>query len=91
MPAGQVADAGIGAAEADSAQWLRPAAALKAAQRGEIILLPPTAVTLAEIGAFDGVADILAQRRTLTQRMPSVTAEDGRAWLTMPAGVEYPL
>jgi 8-oxo-dGTP pyrophosphatase MutT (NUDIX family) len=90
MPAGQVADAGIGAAEADSAHWLRPAAALAAARRGEI-MLPPTAVTLAEIGAHDSLADILAQRRTLTQRMPSVTVEDGQAWLTMPAGVEYPL
>lgn len=92
MPAGQVADAGIGAAaEADSAAWLAPGAALAAARGGEITLLPPTAVTLAELAAHSSVGEILAQRRMITTRMPSVVVEDGRAWLAMPDGVEYPL
>ena len=91
MPEGQVADAGIGAAEADSAAWLRPAAALAAARAGEITLLPPTAVTLAELAAHESVGEVLAQRRTITARMPSVQVEGGRAWLAMPDGVEYPL
>lgn len=94
MPADQVADAGIGTggdAEADAATWLRPAAALDAARAGEITLLPPTAVTLQQLAAHDSVAEILTQRRTITPLMPSVQVEDGRAWLTLPDGVEYPL
>jgi 8-oxo-dGTP pyrophosphatase MutT (NUDIX family) len=92
MPDGQVADAGIGAGpEADSAVWLRPSAALDAARAGEITLLPPTAVTLASLAAYRDVADVLAQRPAITPLMPSVSVEDGRAWLTLPDGVEYPL
>jgi len=99
MPAGQVADAGLqpaspaqaDSAEADSAVWLAPGAALAAARAGEITLLPPTAVTLAELAACHDTGQILAQRRTITAQMPSVVIEDGRTWLLMPDGVEYPL
>lgn len=92
MPPGQSADAGIGTgAEADSAVWLRPGAALDVARAGEITLLPPTAVTLAQLAAYDGIADVLAQRRTITPLMPSVVVEDGHVWLTMPDGADYPL
>jgi 8-oxo-dGTP pyrophosphatase MutT (NUDIX family) len=84
------AEAGTGA-EADSAVWLRPAGALDAARAGQITLLPPTAVTLAQLTAYDSVAEILAQRRTITPLMPSVQVEDGRTWLAMPDGVDYPL
>jgi hypothetical protein len=34
---------------------------------------------------------VLAARREITPLMPTVSVEDGRAWLTMPAGTEYPL
>jgi 8-oxo-dGTP pyrophosphatase MutT (NUDIX family) len=92
MPPGQSADAGTGTgAEADSADWLRPAVALDAARAGQITLLPPTAVTLAELAAHGSVAEILAQRRTITPLMPSVQVEGDRSWLAMPGGVEYPL
>ena len=88
MPDGQVADA---SAESDSIDWLRPAVALDGARAGQLTLLPPTAVTLAEIGGYDNVADLLAARREITPLMPTVLIERDQAWLTMPAGTEYPL
>ncbi len=89
MPHGQLVDAP--AAEADSAEWVRPAAALDAARAGEITLLPPTAVTLGELAVFSCVTDVLAQRRVITPLMPTVEVADGRTWLVMPDGVTYPL
>jgi 8-oxo-dGTP pyrophosphatase MutT (NUDIX family) len=92
MPAGQVAILGSsGRAESDTADWLRPDAALEAARAGEITLLPPTAVTLAELAACGTVEEAMRQRRTLTPVMPAVVVEDGEAWLALPDEVDYPL
>ena len=77
--------------ESDSGTWLAPAAALEAARAGQITLLPPTAVTLAELAAHQDVASILAQRRTITPLLPRVIIEDERAWLAMPQAIQYPL
>ena len=77
--------------ESDSGTWWRPAAALEAARAGEITLLPPTAVTLAELTAYQDVAGVLAERRVITPLMPTVVVEEGRTWLAMPQAVEYPL
>jgi 8-oxo-dGTP pyrophosphatase MutT (NUDIX family) len=88
MPDGQVADA---SAESDSIAWLRPCDALDGARAGRLTLLPPTAVTLAEIGSHADVPAVLAARREIVPLMPSVFMADGQAWLTMPAGTEYPL
>ena len=77
--------------ESDSGTWLRPSAALEAARAGQITLLPPTAVTLAELAAYRDVASILAERRMIAPLMPSVVFEDERAWLAMPQAIEYPL
>jgi 8-oxo-dGTP pyrophosphatase MutT (NUDIX family) len=77
--------------ESDSGTWLSPAAALEAARAGRITLLPPTAVTLAELAAHQDVASILAQRRTITPLLPRVVVEEERAWLAMPQAVHYPL
>jgi 8-oxo-dGTP pyrophosphatase MutT (NUDIX family) len=70
--------------EADSATWLRPAAALESARAGQIRLLPPTAVTLGELAEDDSVTGILAQRRVLTLRLPKVMTDGKQAWLAMP-------
>jgi 8-oxo-dGTP pyrophosphatase MutT (NUDIX family) len=101
LPAGQLAGlapadqlAGLPAAgpgESDSGTWWRPAAALEAARAGQITLLPPTAVTLAELTAYQDVAGILGERRMITPLLPKVVVEDERAWLAMPHAVEYPL
>jgi 8-oxo-dGTP pyrophosphatase MutT (NUDIX family) len=89
LPPGQLAAAGPG--EADSGTWWRPSAALEAARAGEITLLPPTAVTLAELAAYPDVGGILRERRMITPLMPTVVVEDERAWLAMPQATEYPL
>jgi len=95
LPPGQLAAltaaAGPGSRESDSGTWWRPSAALEAARAGEITLLPPTAVTLAELAAYQGIAGILAARRVITPLLPTVVVEEERAWLSMPQGIEYPL
>ena len=73
-----------GHGESDQGTWLRPAGALEAARTGEITLLPPTAVTLGELARYDSVTAVLAQRRTMTLRMPRVMTDGDQAWLAMP-------
>jgi 8-oxo-dGTP pyrophosphatase MutT (NUDIX family) len=91
LPPGQLAGLAKGPGESESGTWWQPAAALEAARAGEITLLPPTAVTLAELAAYQDVADILNERRVITPLMPTVVVEDERAWLAMPPATEYPL
>ncbi len=77
--------------ESESGTWLGPAAALEAAQAGQITLLPPTAVTLGELARHHDVAGILARRKVITPRLPRVIIEDGRGRLVMPpTGEERP-
>jgi len=95
LPPGQAATAApeghADPGESESGTWLGPAAALEAAQAGEITLLPPTAVTLGELAGHHDVAGILARRQVITPRLPKVILEDGRARLAMPqAGQERP-
>ena len=92
LPPGQLAAlTAASSGESDSGTWWRPAAALEAARAGEITLLPPTAVTLAELAAHADIAGVLAQRRTITPLLPRVVVEEERAWLAMPQAVHYPL
>jgi 8-oxo-dGTP pyrophosphatase MutT (NUDIX family) len=77
--------------EADEVAWLRPADVLAAAGRGEAALLPPTAVTLAELAACGDPGAVLAAPREVTPLVPDIRLEDGVAWLHMPAGLEYPI
>ena len=95
LPPGQTATAApeghADPGESESGTWLGPAAALGAAQAGEITLLPPTAVTLGELAGHHDVAGVLARRRVITPRLPKVIVEDGRVRLAMPqAGEERP-
>jgi 8-oxo-dGTP pyrophosphatase MutT (NUDIX family) len=92
LPDGQLAGlAAAGPGESDSGAWWRPSAALEAARAGEITLLPPTAVTLAELAAYQDIAGVLAEQRVIAPLMPTVVVEDERTWLAMPQAVEYPL
>jgi len=77
--------------EADETAWMEPGAALAAAKRREIALMPPTAVTLGELRACGDVPAALAARRRITALIPEVYLANGAAWLTVPAGLEYPL
>lgn len=90
VPAGQTVDGHL--AEADKIAWTAPDAALRDARSGEIMLLPPTATTLGEFAAVTGdLAGFLAQEREITPIQPVIGAEDGQAYLEIPAGVPYPL
>ena len=97
LPARQLAGlattglAAAGPGESDSGTWWRPAAALEAARAGQITLLPPTAVTLAELAAYQDVEAVLRERRMITPLLPKVVVEDERAWLALPDRIEYPL
>jgi 8-oxo-dGTP pyrophosphatase MutT (NUDIX family) len=89
LPAGQrTRDVG---GEADQVAWVEPGKAIGAARRGEIQLMPPTAVTLAELGACHGVPAALGERRRITTVIPEVVLADGAVWLTVPAELRYPL
>jgi len=89
LPAGQRArDVG---GEADQVAWVEPAEALGAARRGEIRLMPPTAVSLAELGACRGLPGALGERRAITAVIPEVVLAEDAVWLTLPAELDYPL
>jgi 8-oxo-dGTP pyrophosphatase MutT (NUDIX family) len=74
-----------GAGESDAGIWWRPAEALESARSGQITLVPPTAVTLGELAGYENVTGVLAQRRAMKARMPTVMVNDHEAWLAMPA------
>jgi len=48
------------AGEAERVAWVRPADALVSLERGEIVMVPPTAITLRELARHRSVADVLA-------------------------------
>lgn len=77
--------------EADEVAWVRPADVLAAAGRGEALVLPPTAVTLAELAGCGTVAAALAAPRQIRPLQPEIRLDGDRAWLHMPDGVENPL
>ncbi len=89
LPPGQTAS--LAAGESDSGSWWEPSAALRAARSGEITLLPPTAVTLAELATYRDVAAIMAARRQIVPVLPAPVIEEDQVWLAMPPEVEYPL
>jgi 8-oxo-dGTP pyrophosphatase MutT (NUDIX family) len=89
LPAGQrTRDVG---GEAAAVYWTGPQEALETGRRGEIALLPPTAVTLAELAACGDLDGALARVPDSGARRPEVLLRDGAAWLTVPGVSEYPL
>ncbi|MGE5292214.1 MAG: NUDIX hydrolase [Micromonosporaceae bacterium] len=77
--------------EADKVAWLSPSAAIAAARQGEIALMPPTAVSLAELSRYGSAEAALAAGGDMAPRQPGVALVDGAPWLTIPGGLEYPL
>lgn len=73
--------------EADQVAWVRPAEAAERAAKGEWMMLPPTIATLAELAAFDTVADVLAARREIVVHEPVAEIVDGEAYLVLPESV----
>jgi len=89
MPAGQrTRDVG---GEAAQVAWVRPADAIAAGRNKEIVLWPPTAVTLAELAMCGTVAAALATPRQVSPLLPEITLSQGTPWLTVPGVQEYPL
>jgi 8-oxo-dGTP pyrophosphatase MutT (NUDIX family) len=84
MPAGQLAAGGTG--ESDRAAWLPPAAALEAAEAGELAMLPPTRITLGELAAYPDIPAVMAANQPITPRRPVVVLDGDRAWLSLPDG-----
>nr|WP_052309219.1 NUDIX hydrolase [Saccharomonospora cyanea] len=76
LPEGQVADGAT--TEAESTCWRSPADAIADAEAGRVALMPPTWHTLAEIGRFSSVAEVLASERTIRRIMPKLVNDGDR-------------
>jgi 8-oxo-dGTP pyrophosphatase MutT (NUDIX family) len=77
--------------EAEEVAWWQPDAAIQAARRRELRLMPPTAVCLADVGACGQVEAALQAVRDLRPVMPQVVEAGDDLWLTVPRDVGYPL
>lgn len=89
LPAGQrTRDVG---GEADAVTWLRPQQALDAAAEGSVGMLPPTACTLAEIGAYSTSAAVLAAAAAKEVRpvLPRIVRRGDQAVVLLPGEVGY--
>jgi 8-oxo-dGTP pyrophosphatase MutT (NUDIX family) len=84
MPAGQTS--GHDDQETIDSRWTTAAAALEADRRQEIVLPPPTWMTLRELLPFVSVdqAMTVAATRSVVRREPLVLQENGAQWLQMP-------
>jgi len=77
--------------EAAQVAWIRPADAIAAGRRKEIVLWLPTAVSLGELADCASVAAALAAPRQVTPLLPEVTMRAGTAWIKVPGNQEHPL
>jgi len=89
LPAGQrTRDVG---GEASEVAWVVPEEALKAGERGEIRLMPPTAVTLSELAACGDLETVLTGPRHVAPIIPEVQLREGAVWLTVPGLGDFPI
>ena len=72
--------------------WITPAAAIAQAQRGDIVLPPPTWSTIRELEPFRSVDDALAwaRRRRVVSRQPLLLEQDGLRMLLAPGDPLHP-
>jgi len=77
--------------EAAQVAWIRPADAIAAGRRKEMLLWLPTAATLGELADCASVAAALAAPRQVTPLLPEVTMRSGAAWIKVPGKQEYRL
>ena len=81
LPAGQP-DVHHGT-EADSSFWIEPAAAVRAAEAGDIAIMMPTLVNLRDLCRIDPAAVVSgARERRITTVRPRLAVVDGQAMLT---------
>jgi hypothetical protein len=70
LPEGQDADGAT--TEADSSGWQRPQDAIADAQQGRRTLMPPTWMTLTELGEFTSAQEALSAERSIRPIMPTL-------------------
>ncbi|GAA3559381.1 NUDIX domain-containing protein [Amycolatopsis ultiminotia] len=73
LPPGQRADGAT--SEADAVGWQRPADAIADAREGRRTLMPPTWLTLTELGEFVTAGAALAQPREIVKTMPTLVRD----------------
>jgi 8-oxo-dGTP pyrophosphatase MutT (NUDIX family) len=85
------AEAAADGSECLDARWLRPAAALEAHERGELMLVFPTIKHLEALAEFDTVVRALdnARRSEVVPVQPKVTVREGSAEVLMPGDPGY--
>ncbi|WP_209707931.1 NUDIX hydrolase [Crossiella equi] len=89
LPQGQRADGTT--TEADHASWRRPAEAIEDWAQGHSMLMPPTWVTLSQLGEHRTVAELLAAEREITKITPRVVRRaDGAHRVALPGDEDYP-
>jgi len=79
IPAGQRADGTT--SEADAHRWVEPSAVLAAAIEAEVLLMPPTACSIAQLAACDDVERFALERLHVepTMFVPTVQQDDSIA------------
>jgi 8-oxo-dGTP pyrophosphatase MutT (NUDIX family) len=70
--------------EADRVEWVRPLTAIGRCADGKMQMMPPTLVTMAELGEFDSVAAALAAHRVVTPIEPRVVLDGAHATMVLP-------
>ncbi|HUR75156.1 MAG TPA: NUDIX hydrolase [Sporichthya sp.] len=89
LPAGQVTRE-FGE-EADQVEWVRPDAAIERFQTGEMAIMPPTLISLAEVAEFASVAEVMGAgpAREILPIEPHVVARGGDLFLVLPGDPDY--
>jgi 8-oxo-dGTP pyrophosphatase MutT (NUDIX family) len=77
--------------EADRAVWIRPAEAIAAYDRGELLMMPPTVATLRQLEPYGSAAEALAGagRRDLTPVLAEARLEGEKLVLSWPGHDEF--
>jgi 8-oxo-dGTP pyrophosphatase MutT (NUDIX family) len=90
LPEGQQARDVSG--EADHADWIRPPAAVAAADSGEVAMLPPTRVVLEQLASYDSVGAVVeaAAGRAIETIMPGWVDDGEAVRALLPGDPGYP-
>ena len=86
------AEAHVDGAECVDARWIRPADALAAGERDELMLVFPTIKHLEQLAGLDSVEHALetARGRDVQPILPKVVTGDGEAQVLLPGEPGYP-
>ncbi|GAA0603014.1 hypothetical protein GCM10009547_00650 [Sporichthya brevicatena] len=89
LPAGQVTREFN--EEADQVEWVRPDAAIERWKEGDMSIMPPTLISLAEIGRYATVADAMAAAadREIAPLVPHAVIRDDELFMVLPGDADY--